>query len=139
MLAKPKSSVQANRIPSTPKVDLGKVVRWLRLDASEIAPIWASITCNTVAASITFLHSGPLDCVSATSSGSSKFTSGTSPGVGWTPTTPAPAAGNRVEPPPSLPIAMGTNAAAAAEPPPELDHPVTRLASHGFRASSSQL
>jgi hypothetical protein len=52
--------------------------------------------------------------------------------VGFTPTVPVNAAGWRIEPPVSVPIARGASKAAseAAEPPPE--PPGTRSRSHGL-------
>ncbi len=53
--------------------------------------------------------------------------------MGFTPTVPVTAAGCRIEPPVSVPIASGASnaASAAAEPPPE--PPGIRVESHGLR------
>ncbi len=58
---------------------------------------------------------------------------GTRPRVGWSPTIPLHAAGSRVEPPPSLPSAIGITPAATAAAEPALDEPGTRARSHGLR------
>ena len=58
---------------------------------------------------------------------------GVRPRVGLSPKTPQQEAGMRMEPPPSLPWAMGTRRAATAAPDPPLDPPGVRERSHGFR------
>ena len=55
--------------------------------------------------------------------GRSQLIHGMRLGVGCRPTTPQYAAGRRVDPPPSVPTAIGTSPAATAAAPPELDHP----------------
>src|SRR5579859_7434052 len=61
--------------------------------------------------------------------------SGTRPRDGFIPTRPQHAAGMRIEPPPSEPVATGTSpaATAAAEPPEE--PPGVRVVSHGLRVT----
>src|ERR1700728_2664263 len=55
------------------------------------------------------------------------------PRVGFNPISPQAAAGNRIDPPPSLPCATGTiNAATAAQEPP-LDPAGVRVTSQGLR------
>src|SRR6056297_1889473 len=56
-----------------------------------------------------------------------------SPAVGFNPTSPQAAAGNRIEPPVSDPSAAGTAPAATAAPEPDDDPPVTWAGFHGFR------
>src|ERR1700733_1715728 len=56
----------------------------------------------------------------------------TRPKVGFSPTVPHKAAGIRIDPPVSEPIATGTIRAATAAPDPPLDPPGTRVRSHGF-------
>ena len=60
---------------------------------------------------------------------------GTTPAPGLMPTSPAQAAGMRIEPMPSLPCAMGTmpEASAAADPPD--DPPGVRSGAHGLRVT----
>jgi hypothetical protein len=53
--------------------------------------------------------------------------------VGLSPTTPQSAAGWRIEPPVSVPIAHGARPAATAAADPPEDPPGTRSRSHGFR------
>ena len=50
---------------------------------------------------------------------------------------PLNALGNRMDPPPSVPIDTGPSPAATATPEPPLDPPATRAVSHGFTASSA--
>ena len=56
---------------------------------------------------------------------------GTRPNVGLWPTTPQKEAGMRIEPPPSLPRAIGTAPEATAAPEPPLEPPATRVRSRG--------
>ena len=58
----------------------------------------------------------------------------TRPRVGFRPTRPQQAAGIRIEPPPSLPWAIGTMPEATAEAAPPEDPPGVREVSHGLRA-----
>ena len=58
---------------------------------------------------------------------------GMRPRVGFRPTTPQQEAGMRMEPPVSLPWAMGTMPAATAAAEPPLDPPAMRLVSQGLR------
>src|SRR5690606_22497067 len=53
------------------------------------------------------------------------------PRLGFSPTSPHAAAGMRIEPPPSLPWAIGTIPAATAAPAPPEDPPAERSGSHG--------
>src|SRR3954452_1276275 len=55
------------------------------------------------------------------------------PRLGLSPTRPQQAAGMRIEPPPSLPCAIGTIPAATAAADPPLDPPGVREPSHGLR------
>src|SRR5271170_2350865 len=57
----------------------------------------------------------------------------TRPRVGFNPTKPQAAAGNRIDPPPSLPCATGTIRAATAAQDPPLDPAGIFVVSHGFR------
>src|SRR5580765_8562597 len=90
------------------------------------------------APSTTSRHIGPVLAVSAIA-GAPGFTHGIRPGVATMPNRPEYADGRRVEPPPSEPRPIGTRPAATADAVPELDHPGTRVVSHGLRASTSQL
>src|SRR5260370_7391217 len=56
----------------------------------------------------------------------------TRPKVGFSPTVPHKAAGMRIDPPVSEPIATGTIRAATTAPDPPLEPPGTRLRSQGF-------
>ena len=58
---------------------------------------------------------------------------GTSPALGFMPTTPTCAAGRRVEPPPSVQSAIGPRPAATALAAPPDDPPGVRARSHGLR------
>src|SRR5437588_2414887 len=53
--------------------------------------------------------------------------------MGFIPTSPQQAAGIRIEPPPSEPVAHGTMPAATAAPDPPEDPPGVRVRSHGLR------
>src|SRR4051794_942167 len=55
--------------------------------------------------------------------------------VGFSPTTPQWAAGNRIDPPMSLPWATGTSPAATAAPAPPLDPPVEWAVFQGLRVA----
>ena len=55
------------------------------------------------------------------------------PTVVLRPRTPQKAAGIRIDPPVSVPVASATRSAATAAAEPPLDPPGTRLRSHGFR------
>ena len=57
----------------------------------------------------------------------------TRPSVGFRPTTPQHEAGQRIEPPVSVPGAAATSRAASAAPDPPLEPPGTRVGSCGFR------
>src|SRR5262245_20906720 len=59
--------------------------------------------------------------------------SGLRPRVGLRPKTPQHDAGMRIEPPPSLPCAIGTMRAATAAPEPPLEPPDDRVGSQGLR------
>jgi hypothetical protein len=59
----------------------------------------------------------------------------TRPRVGFIPTSPQQAAGMRIEPPPSDPVAHGTSPAATADAEPPEEPPVVRLRSQGFRVT----
>ena len=56
------------------------------------------------------------------------------PRLGLMPTRPLMLAGMRIDPPPSLPCANGTNPAATATAAPPLEPPACRPVSHGQRA-----
>ena len=60
---------------------------------------------------------------------------GTSPKVGLCPTTPQNAAGIRIEPPPSVPRAIGVAPYATEAPAPPDDPPGVRSGDHGLRVS----
>src|SRR6266404_685234 len=55
------------------------------------------------------------------------------PKVGFRPVMPQNDAGIRIDPPVSVPVAIGTIPAAIAAPEPPLDPPGMRSGSHGFR------
>src|SRR5687767_6405314 len=57
----------------------------------------------------------------------------TRPYVGLSPTMPHHAAGPRIDPPVSLPVAPGHRNAATAAPDPPLEPPGERSSAHGFR------
>ena len=57
----------------------------------------------------------------------------TRPRVGFIPTSPQLAAGMRIEPPPSEPVAAGTRPAATAAPDPPDEPPGVRVGSQGLR------
>src|SRR5438128_9636412 len=57
----------------------------------------------------------------------------TRPYVGFRPTMPQQAAGPRIDPPVSEPVAPGHMNAATAAPEPPLDPPGTRSSAHGLR------
>ena len=57
----------------------------------------------------------------------------TRPRVGFSPTSPQAAAGMRIEPPPSEPVAAGTRPAATAAPEPPDEPPGVRVGSQGLR------
>lgn len=58
------------------------------------------------------------------------------PRAGFRPNSPQTLAGIRIEPPPSLPCAKGSNPAATAAAAPPLDPPAERERSHGVRAGA---
>src|ERR1700679_753487 len=55
------------------------------------------------------------------------------PSVGFSPTTPQKEAGMRMEPPASVPVAIGTAPDATVAPDPALDPPELRARFHGLR------
>src|SRR6185436_13180515 len=59
----------------------------------------------------------------------------TRPYVGLSPTMPQQAAGPRIEPPVSLPVAPEHRNAATAAPEPPLEPPGTRSSAHGLRVA----
>ena len=64
---------------------------------------------------------------------------GTQPRLGFNPTRPHTAAGTRMEPPESVPCAIGTSPAATAAAAPPLDPPGLRPRSQGFRVGPRQV
>ena len=60
---------------------------------------------------------------------------GIAPSVGLNPTTPQNAAGIRIEPPPSVPMATGPAPAATVAPDPALEPPGFRAGSQGLRVT----
>src|SRR5262245_7239672 len=62
----------------------------------------------------------------------------TRPYVGLRPTMPQHAAGPRMEPPVSVPVAPGQRNAATAAPDPPLEPPGTRSSAHGLRVGPYQ-
>jgi hypothetical protein len=56
----------------------------------------------------------------------------TTPAVGFSPTSPQKAAGVRIEPPPSVPVASGAMPAASAAPDPPEEPPGDHAGAHGF-------
>src|SRR5438128_1641867 len=60
------------------------------------------------------------------------------PYEGLSPKIPHHAAGLRIDPPPSVPIASGANPAATAAPAPPDEPPGVRPASHGFRVTPNR-
>src|SRR3990172_10728170 len=89
---------------------------------------WYAITSSASAASATVRVIGPR-CVIVDQPPGLR---GTRPYVAFSPNTPQIDAGMRIEPPPSLPSAMGPNPAATAAAAPPLDPPAMRAGSHGF-------
>src|SRR5580704_11751083 len=57
------------------------------------------------------------------------------PKLGLSPTSPVHAAGIRIEPPPSPPVAIGTMPPATADAEPPLDPPGVTAGSHGLRVT----
>src|ERR1700726_85253 len=57
------------------------------------------------------------------------------PKLGLSPTNPVHAAGIRIEPPPSPPVAIGTMPPATADPDPPLDPPGVPAGPHGLRVT----
>jgi hypothetical protein len=60
------------------------------------------------------------------------------PRLGFSPTSPQQAAGMRIEPPPSLPCAIGTMPAATAAPEPPDEPPGVRSRSQGLRVGPNR-
>ena len=61
-----------------------------------------------------------------------------SPPVGFSPTSPQKAAGMRIEPPPSVPVASGARPAEIAAPAPPLEPPGDHSCAHGLRVSPNR-
>ena len=86
------------------------------------------ITSRSSAASATVIASGPLvDRSIHDGMGSRPI----SPPVGFSPTSPQNAAGMRIDPPPSVPVASGTRPAASAAALPPLEPPGDQSKAHG--------
>src|SRR3954470_15987546 len=76
---------------------------------------------------------GPTKAQLANASGI--VSNGMRPSVAFNPAVPVHAAGHRIEPPPSVPIAMGATPAASAALAPPLDPPGVRSSDHGLRVT----
>src|SRR5262249_1875943 len=96
-----------------------------------------AIVCNTIAASFTDAASGPTWSSEVERGITPRL--GTRPYVGFNPTHPQSAAGSRIEPAVSVPIAaQHTRAITAAADPPDAP-PVILPISHGLRVSPKWL
>ena len=95
--------------------------------ASGLSP---AMTASAAAHSATVFANGPIES-SVNESGNAPSV-GTRCRLGFQPTMPHSAAGIRVEPPVSLPIAISHMPSAAATPPPEVEPPGTRERSVGL-------
>ena len=91
------------------------------------------IRSRTSAAPATSLASGPT--ASRLQASGTTPSAGTRPRVGRMPTTPQRAAGTRIEPLVSVPIAASARPPATAAAGPELEPPVSRVGSQGLRQS----
>jgi len=91
----------------------------------------------TMAASATFHANGP--ATSRVAANGTAPAIGTAPKLGLKPTTPHAAAGKRIDPPVSPPIAAGTSDAAPATPGPLDAPPGSRVRLHGLRAREGWL
>ncbi len=89
-----------------------------------------AITASAAAHSATLFAIGPIES-SVNDSGNAPSV-GTRWRLGFQPTMPHSAAGMRVEPPVSLPIAISHMPSATATPPPEVEPPGTRSRSNGL-------
>src|SRR3979411_2049481 len=85
-----------------------------------------AITSSISAASATVRAIGPVCARDAHDGGEKPGDLGTSPKVGFTPTTPQNEDGTRIEPTPSVPIASGPHPAATAAAAPPLEPPLVR-------------
>src|SRR5437868_13977031 len=85
------------------------------------------------AASATVRVIGPVWASDAQEGGEKPGVRGTRPKVGLTPTTPQKAAGTRIEPTPSVPMASGPQPAAIAAAAPPLEPPLVRVRFQGLR------
>ncbi len=97
------------------------------------APSCPAIAVNSSAASVTVAASGPMWSIVHDSSITPARL--TRPYVGLSPTTPQQAAGSRIEPPVSLPIAPATSPAATAAAEPLDEPPAAWPGFHGFCTS----
>ncbi len=76
---------------------------------------------------------GPMKAKLAKPSGTRSF--GTRPSVGFSPTTPVHEAGQRIEPPPSVPTASGATPTASAALAPPLEPPGVIARFQGLRVT----
>src|SRR5947199_2247773 len=85
------------------------------------------------AASATVRVIGPVCASEAQDGGENPGERGTRPKVGFNPNTPQNEDGTRIEPTPSVPIAIGPQPAATPAAAPPLDPPLVRAGFQGFR------
>ena len=85
------------------------------------------------AASATVRVIGPVCASEAQDGGEKPGERGTRPKVGFNPNTPQNDDGTRIEPTPSVPIAIGPQPAAIPAAAPPLDPPLVRPRFHGLR------
>src|SRR6516225_277934 len=90
---------------------------------------------RTSAASATLRVIGPVCASEAQDGGENPGERGTRPKVGLRPNTPQNDDGTRMEPTPSVPIAIGPHPDATAAAAPPLDPPLVRCGFHGLRVT----
>src|SRR5205085_8476924 len=90
-------------------------------------------TSSSSAVSATVRAIGPVCASEPQDGGENPGERGTSPKVGFSPTTPQNDDGTRIDPTPSVPIASGPHPAATAAAAPPLDPPLVRALFHGLR------
>src|SRR6266699_7206044 len=93
------------------------------------------MTSSRSAASATVRAIGPVWPNDAHDGGENPGDRGTSPKVGFKPTTPQNEDGTRIDPTPSVPIASGPHPAATAAAAPPLDPPLVRSLFQGLRVT----
>src|SRR3954453_21606841 len=87
------------------------------------------------AASATVRVIGPVCASEAQDGGAKPGERGTRPKVGFNPNTPQNDEGTRIDPTPSVPIAIGPHPAATAAAAPPLDPPLVCAGFHGLRVN----